>query len=72
MVTQREWSTMQAQAKAAQAAKARALLSRATRGRGGQSARGGRAPVRAYGRAAPPPPRAIPRTAINRPTRRYT
>ncbi|KAK9862054.1 hypothetical protein WJX84_007140, partial [Apatococcus fuscideae] len=67
MVTQREWSTMQAQAKAADAAKARALLSKANRGRGSQ---GVRSRARAYGRAAPPPPQAIPRTVINRPTRR--
>ena len=70
MVTQREWSTVQAQAKAAEAAKARALLSKATRGRGGP-VRGGRMATRGRGRAQAPPPQAIPRTAISRPVRRY-
>ena len=70
MVTQREWDTMQAQAKAAEAARARALLSRATRGRGA-GRRGGRMGGRGPGRALPPLPQAIPRTFINRPARRY-
>ena len=65
MVTQREWSAMQVQARAAEAARARALLSKATRGRG-PGMRGGRMGGRGPGRALPPLPQAIPRTFINR------
>ncbi len=70
MVTQREWGTMQAQAKAAEAARARALLSKATRGRGA-GMRGRRMAGPGPGRALPPLPQAIPRTFINKPTRRH-